>query len=134
MSSASRRMTELGDATIMPNNYQDLLVWRKSMDFVEEIYRLTRSLPREEIYGLTTQLRRAAVSIPSNIAEGHGRSSDRDFAAFLSYAKGSACESATQLLLCVRLGYLQQAQVEKALGLCTEIQNILTSFILKLTT
>ena len=118
----------------MPNNYQDLLVWLKSMDFVEEVYRLTRSLPREEIYGPTSQLRRAAVSIPSNIAEGHGRSSDRDFATFLSYAKGSACESATHLMLCVRLGYLQQAQEERVLGLCSEIQNILTSFIQKLST
>ena len=103
------------------------------MDFTEEIYRLTQALPKDELYGLTGQLRRAAVSIPSNIAEGHGRSTNREFCTFLSYARGSACEAATQLMLCVRLGYLHQEQVQTAASLINENESMLNVFITKLT-
>jgi len=77
--------------------FENLIVWQKSMDLVEEVYSLVKSLPREENYGLSDQMRRAAVSIASNIAEGQERISARDFAKFLFYAKGSKAELETQL-------------------------------------
>jgi four helix bundle protein len=86
-------------------NYTDLTVWQKAMDLVEEIYRLTKEFPREELYGLTSQMRRAAVSIPSNIAEGHGRGSDTEFHRFLRIAYGSLRELETQVLIAERLRY-----------------------------
>lgn len=86
-------------------NYRDLTVWQKAMDLVEETYRLTKEFPREELYGLTSQMRRAAVSIPSNIAEGHGRGSDTEFLRFLRIAYGSLRELETQVIIAVRLMY-----------------------------
>jgi len=85
--------------------YRDLEAWKAAMDLVESIYALTRHFPDEERYGLTSQIRRAAVSIPSNIAEGYGRVHRGDYVRFLSNARGSLCEVETQLLLSVRLGY-----------------------------
>ena len=84
-------------------SHKDLDVWKKSMDLVAEIYRMTRQFPVEEQYGLTSQLRRSAISIPSNIAEGAGRSSDKEFKQFLSIALGSAAEVETQLILAEKL-------------------------------
>lgn len=89
-------------------SYRDLETWQKAMDLVEEVYRETSSLPKEETYGLQGQIRRAAVSIPSNIAEGQGRDSRNEFLHHLSYAYGSLCELQNQLLLACRLGYLRQ--------------------------
>ena len=113
-------------------DFKDLIVWHKAMDLTAEIYRLTKKLPKDELYGLTNQLRRAAVSIPSNIAEGNGRFSQREYARFLSVARGSKSEVETQLLLCVKLDYLEQSETEAALGLCTEIGKMLTVMISKL--
>ena len=84
-------------------SYQDLDVWRVSMDLVEEVYAVTRLLPKEEIYGLTSQVRRAAVSIPANIAEGYGRSATKEYLYFLNVALGSHAELTNLLLLCHRL-------------------------------
>ena len=81
------------------SSYRDLVVWQKSMELTEEIYRLVKTLPREETYGLSDQMRRAAVSVPSNIAEGHGRNSEKEFIRFLCMAKGSVFELETQILL-----------------------------------
>ena len=78
-------------------HYRDLIVWQKSMELVDEIYRLTNLLPKEELYCLSDQMRRAAISIPSNIAEGHGRQTSKEFRQFLSISKGSVCELETQL-------------------------------------
>ena len=78
-------------------SYRDLVVWQKSMDLVEEIYRLTKLLPEEEIFGIANQLTRAAISIPSNIAEGNKRNSQKDYARFLSIARGSEAKIETQL-------------------------------------
>ena len=89
-------------------NYQDLIVWLRAMDLVEEIYRASKSFPREEIYGLTSQIRRAAVSVPSNIAEGQGRRTTADFLRHLSIAYGSLREVKTQALISARLHYLSQ--------------------------
>ena len=113
-------------------HYKDLTVWQKAMDLTTEIYRLTQKLPKEELYGLTNQLRRAAVSIPSNIAEGNARFSGQEYVRFLSIARGSNAEVETQLLLCVRLDYLTQSDIEETLSLNDEIGKMLTTMIKKL--
>ena len=88
-------------------SYRELIVWQKAMDFAEHVYRVQRRFPDEERYGLCDQLRRAAVSVPSNIAEGRGRDSARDYAHFLTLARGSLNEVMTQLELATRLGYMK---------------------------
>ena len=113
-------------------DFKDLVVWQKAMDLTTEVYRLTKKLPKDELYGLTNQLRRAAVSIPSNIAEGNARGSQREYVRFLSIARGSKSEVETQLLLCVKLGYLEPSETESALALCTEVGKMLTVMISKL--
>ena len=107
-------------------DYRDLIVWQKGMDLVTEVYRVTRGFPRDELYGLTNQVRRAAVSIPSNIAEGHARESTAEYRHFLSIAQGSRAEVETQLLIAVRLQYATKDAVQTAVSLLTEIQKMLT--------
>lgn len=87
-------------------NYMDLTVWQRAMDLVEHVYRLTKEFPEEELYGLTSQMRRAAASIPSNIAEGQGRGADTEFLRFLKIAYGSLRELETQAYIAERLGYI----------------------------
>ncbi len=94
------------------HNYKELKVWQHAMELAKEIYRLTADFPKEEIYGLTSQLRRAAVSVPANIAEGSGRESDREFSRFLSMASGSCAELETLVELSARLGMLNTIQLE----------------------
>lgn len=94
------------------------------MDLVEEIYRIVKFLPSTELYSLSDQIRRAAISIPSNIAEGYGRNTAREYARFLAIARGSKHELETQLLICVRLNYLSEQQVDLSLSLCNEIGRI----------
>jgi len=94
-----------------PRNHKDLEVWKQSMDLVDEIYRLTRHFPTEELYALVSQMRRAAVSVPSNIAEGAARGGKREFIQFLSIALGSLSELETQVLIAQRQGYLEDAGV-----------------------
>lgn len=113
-------------------DYTKLLVWHKSMDVVEEIYILTKQLPKEELYALSDQLRRAAVSIPSNIAEGQSRFSPKDFCHFLSIARGSAAEVETQLLICERLKYLREEEVRTVCMQTREIRKMLTAMIANL--
>ena len=103
------------------NSYRDLVVWQKSMDLVESSYRLVKLLPREEIYGLSSQIRRAAVSVLSNIAEGYGRKSRNSYAHFLSISQGSLKELETHLLLCQRLQFVGQAAVEIVLEQCDQV-------------
>ena len=114
-------------------SYRELTVWQKGMDLVEEVYNITIVLPNDEKYVLGDQMRRAAISIPSNIAEGNGRSTLKDYLRFLSIAKGSKQELETQLLLCVRLGYMQEEGIFEAMCLCNEIGKMLNSLIQKLT-
>ena len=109
------------------SDYKDLRVWQESMDFVCAIYQATQSFPREEVYGLTNQIRRASVSMPSNIAEGASRSSKKDFANFLHIALGSASEVETQLLIAVRLSYLSEA--DALLSRVTTIRKRLNALI-----
>ncbi len=106
-------------------NYRDLIVWQKGMDLVENVYLESKRFPREELCGLTSQLRRAVVSIPSNIAEGQGRRTDKEFAQFLSIAKGSLHESETQILIAERLHYLDKKSVEALMTLCAEENRLL---------
>lgn len=101
--------------------FQNLIVWQRAMELVEEVYRLTKFLPKEETYALSDQMRRAAVSIPSNIAEGAGRKTNLDFAHFLVIARGSRYELETQILICIRLGFIKEEQAAKAFELCNEI-------------
>lgn len=102
-------------------NYTELVVWQKSMELVERIYIITNKFPREEIYSLTNQIRRAAVSIPSNIAEGQQRNSTKQFKYFLSVAQGSRAEVETQIRIAVRLNYIDDGDMNKILDLCAEI-------------
>jgi len=101
-------------------SYNDLHAWQKAMDLVEQIYRVTRLFPKEELYGLTSQIRRAAISVPSNIAEGHCRSR-REFVHHLSIAQGSLSEVETQLEIAKRLGYITAEQKQPLLAMAGEI-------------
>ena len=105
--------------------YGDLIVWRKAIDLVEEVYTATREWPREELYGLTSQIRRAAVSVPANIAEGQGRGSTRDFHHFLAIANGSLIESETHLHIAHRLGYIQRDTLTALLERTAEVSRLL---------
>ena len=113
-------------------SYKELKVWQKAMDLTVEIYRLVKLLPKSEIYVLSDQMRRAAISIPSNIAEGQGRSSVKEYAKFLSFARGSQTELETQLQICLRLDYFSEKDAEIALNLCEEISKMLVVMMKKL--
>ncbi len=113
-------------------SYKELIVWQKSMDLVVEIYNLVKNLPKEEIYALSSQMRRSAISVPSNIAEGQRRTSTKEFSNFLSIAKGSNAELQTQLLICKRLVYLSEQDIEKAYQLSLEIDKMLYKLIITL--
>lgn len=109
--------------------YKDLTAWKKSMELVKEIYTLTKKLPKEETYGLSDQMRRAAVSIPSNIAEGNGRKTDNEYAHFLNIARGSECELETQLYICIMLNYLTEKETEEAFSLLAEVGRMLNKML-----
>jgi four helix bundle protein len=106
-------------------NYRNLVVWRKAMLLSEVIYRSTESFPKHELYGITSQLRRAAVSVPSNIAEGQGRGYDGQFLQFLRNARGSLLELETQIILSTRLGYLEPVAEREILELSRELGKLL---------
>jgi four helix bundle protein len=101
-------------------SHRDLKVWQLGMDLAETIYEITKSFPREETYGITSQLRRAASSIPANIAEGNGRDSSKEYLRHLSIAVGSLCEVETFLLLALRLNYVSEKQTHSFLELLEE--------------
>ncbi len=115
-------------------DYKDLISWQKSMQLAVEVYQLTQLLPKEETYGLSSQLRRAAVSVSSNIAEGYGRESTPEYARFLKIARGSMYETETQLYLCETLGFLTKAEIAPALSLCAEIGRMLNTMLRRLQT
>lgn len=113
----------------MGRSYRDLVVWQKAMDLVTTTYRATAGFPKDELFGLTSQLRRAAVSIPSNIAEGQGRLSEKEFRYFLGQARGSLMEVETQLQIAENLGYLQKEQTSPLLQSCAEVGRILNGLL-----
>jgi four helix bundle protein len=109
--------------------YSDLIAWQKSMDLVEEIYKLTRSFPKEELYGLSSQLRRSAISIPSNLAEGHCPNGRREFVHHISIALGSLGEAETQIQIAARLGYLDELVSAKLLAQASEVGKIIVGLM-----
>jgi four helix bundle protein len=113
----------------MGHIYRDLIVWQKAMAMVTEIYRNTQTFPRQETYGLTNQLRRAAVSVASNIAEGQGRLSKREFRHFLGQARGSLIEMETQIMIAGNLGYLSQGAVHDMTETSGEVSRLLHGLI-----
>lgn len=114
------------------SSYRDLEVWRKSMLLVEEVYLIARKLPKSEMFGLISQMQRAAVAIPSNIAEGSKRGHKLEYIQFLNIAHGSAAELETQLLLTAKLYKELNINFQKALGLLNEVMKMLHSLIQKL--
>jgi four helix bundle protein len=113
----------------MGDSYRDLIAWRKAMSLVAELYRITKTFPRDEMYGLTSQLRRAAVSVPSNIAEGQARFSSKEFHHFLSLARGSLVEVETQLLIAEDLGYISAMGGRELLAKTAELGRVLNGLI-----
>lgn len=107
----------------------ELIAWQRAMDFAVEIYEATRNWPREEIYGLTSQVRRSAASVPSNIAEGQGRFSTREFLNYLSISYGSLTESFTQIKLGERLNYLTVAETAKLVDRADEVGRIINGLV-----
>lgn len=116
----------------MENGYKGLIVWKKSIELVREIYGLVRLLPKEETYALSDQMRRAAVSIPSNIAEGYARKTTKEYLNFLSIAQGSNAELETQIILCEELEFIKKERLDRARELVTEIRRMLLKIQQKL--
>lgn len=110
-------------------NYQELIAWQRAMDLVEDVYKATKDFPREEIYALTSQIRRAAVSIPSNIAEGQGRRTTADFLRHLSIAYGSLREVETQALIAGRLRYIAQTKLDEVMNRAGEVGRLLNGLM-----
>jgi four helix bundle protein len=110
-------------------NYRDLQVWTKAHSLTLDLYRISRAFPREEIYGLTSQVRRAASSIGANLAEGCGRRTSNELARFVRIAMGSASELDYHLVLCHDLGFLKAADYERNAKGLTEVRKMLTSFL-----
>ena len=115
-----------------PRGFRDLLVWQKSMVLVKQVYAMTRQFPTDERFGLTSQMRRAAVSIPSNIAEGQARHSTGEFIQFISHAEGSVAELETQLEIAADLGYCTPSQKTAVLALAEEVRKMLNALRRKL--
>ena len=115
-------------------SYKDLNIWKRSIGVVEDIYKITKNFPKEEIYGLTSQLRRSAVSIPSNIAEGFARFSNKECKQFLFISLGSCAELSTQIIIALRLDYLESKKANKLLDEIDEISKMTMSLIKKLNT
>jgi four helix bundle protein len=113
----------------MAQSFRDLQVWQRAMQLTAAVYRLTKEFPREEQYGLISQIRRCAISVPSNIAEGHGRSGKREFMQFLNIARGSVCELQTQLEIAGMLGFGNPKSIEETQRLSHEVGKMLFAFL-----
>lgn len=111
------------------SDYKNLLVWQKTMDLVVEIYNITKLLPKEETYCISDQLRRSAVSVPSNIAEGQSRNSVKEFIQFLAIARGSLAELETQLIICERVNMITINDIIKAQDLSSEVGKMINGLI-----
>jgi four helix bundle protein len=113
----------------MVQSYRDLVAWNKAMELVTEIYRVTKKFPQEELFGLMSQLRRAAVSIPSNIAEGRGRLSKGEFRQFLGNARGSLAEVETQILIAQNLNFLDATEANRILAIVEEVGKVINGLL-----
>ena len=116
----------------MVTSHKDLLVWQRSMDLVETVYRLTAQFPSSEQWGLVSQMRRAAISVPSNIAEGYGRQATGEYRHYISIGLGSLLELETQILLAIRLKYLQPGVADPVLKEIEELSRMLATLVSKL--
>ena len=116
----------------MVTSHKDLLVWQRSMDLVETVYRVTAGFPSAEQWGLVSQMRRAAISVPSNIAEGYGRQATGEYRHHISIGRGSLLELETQILLAIRLKYLQQGDADPVLKEIDELSRMLATLVSKL--
>lgn len=112
----------------MQHNFKELKIWNRSMDATVEIYNICKLFPYEERFGLTAQLKKSAVSIPSNIAEGAGRNTNPDFVNFLGYANGSSCEAVTQLILANMLDMVSEEKIKPILRELDELQKMTCNF------
>ncbi|OGP72030.1 MAG: four helix bundle protein [Deltaproteobacteria bacterium RBG_13_58_19] len=110
-------------------SFRDLVAWQKAMDLVTEVYRVSQGFPKEEVYGLTGQMRRAAVSVPSNLAEGQGKASTGEFQQFLGHAKGSLAELVTQIIIARNLRYLEDQKAEALLQLTAEVGKLINGLV-----
>ena len=119
-------------SAVTVKSYRDLIVWQKAFDLVLIVYRLTKSFPKDERFGLINQVRRASVSIVSNIAEGHARESSGEYRHFLSYSRASLAEVETQLLIAKQLEYVKPEDVSEAFGLLIEINKMINAIMKKL--
>src|SRR5512146_1892940 len=113
-------------------SYRELVAWQKAMDLTAEVYRITKSFPNDELYGITSQLRRASVSVPANIAEGQGRQTTGEFRQFLGHARGSLLETETHILLAMRLRYIPEAAGEVLLRQTAELGKVPNGLIASL--
>ena len=129
---AQRHKVPKKDSMTKVRTYRDLIVWQKSMALVADIYKLSKSFPKDETYGLTSQMRRCAVSIPSNIAEGYGRNSTSDYVRFLHIATGSLYELQTQIEIAFKLEYLKKADFGRLYESSREVERMLSSLCRKL--
>jgi S23 ribosomal protein. len=112
-----------------PKNFRDLIVWQKAMALARDVYKASSALPQRESYGLASQIRRAALSIPSNIAEGHGRLTDLQFRHFLGNARGSLFELQTQLELAANLSYFDTKQARNLMDQSTEVARLINGLL-----
>lgn len=113
------------------SSYKELIVWQKSIQLVTDIYKLTKTFPKEEVYGLSSQMQRAVVSIPSNIAEGNDRNSSKEFSQFLRIARGSLAELETQIIISEKLEYTNKDQITPILNNCYEIGRMINGLLTK---
>jgi four helix bundle protein len=116
----------------MAQSFRNLVVWQRAMQLTEAVYRLTRDFPRDEQFGVTSQIRRSAVSIPSNVAEGQGRQSIGEFKQFLGVARGSICEVQTQLEIARTLKFGSPKSIDQAMALSDEVRKMLFGLLASL--
>ncbi len=114
------------------NSYRDLIVWQKSMDIVTLVYKISKLFPDNEKFGLTSQIKRSSVSVPSNIAEGYGRNYTKDYIRFLNIARGSLYEMQTQLQVALNLSFVDESALDEINSLSKEVEKMLNSLISKL--
>lgn len=114
------------------HNYKELKIWQRAMELATQVYKETKGFPKEELFGLTLQIRRSVVSISSNIAEGAGRNSDKEFANFLSISYGSLCELETQVQIALNLGYAENTTIIPLMKEMEELQKMIYTMIKKL--
>ena len=111
------------------HDHKELIAWQKAIELVEEVYKITQTFPKEEMFGIISQMRRCSISIPSNIAEGHSRNSSGEFKQFLGIAKGSSAELETQLIIAQKLGYITNAKLGEVNSLLVDVRKLISGLL-----